>query len=303
MTSLQTCAANCIVPCSTCSTTDPTSCLGCVAGYSFNDITKACDPVTSCTNGCTVCPLGYSLNNGACLECPTANCSSCNVANSTECYTCKPTFYLNSNGTCTTCPSQCKTCLTGDGCQTCATGYTIKENAVATANGYECVKCESPCLTCTNTPNYCTSCVEGYKFFGWKCAQAFRFTFAFSFSVTLEQFYLNYMVLLAQLAGGIGSTDSNAITFDNIVEGSVNLDGSAAPTGAPGSSEAANQLSSLSSLVSSGSLAGMVVGSSSIVVAEGTVGSVTTNNGSDTPVLAIVLGVCIPVTVISNLFH
>ena len=42
ITSEQTCGQNCILPCATCGSSNPESCLSCIAGYSFNDITKAC---------------------------------------------------------------------------------------------------------------------------------------------------------------------------------------------------------------------------------------------------------------------
>lgn len=69
MTSEQSCAPSCILPCATCSSSDPTSCLSCIAGYSFNDVTGTCDEVITCEGGCIVCPMGYSTNQGICLAC------------------------------------------------------------------------------------------------------------------------------------------------------------------------------------------------------------------------------------------
>lgn len=236
MTSEQTCAEACTLPCATCSTTNPESCLSCIAGYSFNDVTKSCNEVTECVGGCIACPMGYSLKDGACLRCNTQNCQSCNPNNLGECFSCKPTFFLNNQGVCESCPQQCRTCFSGSACLTCAEGYTKKENGVATSNGYECVKCNAPCATCRNTPDYCTSCVEGFDFFGWKCAQKFRFSFKLTLTVSLSVFESNYIVLIESFAGALRVADTNAITFTSITEGSVNLDGSAAPTGTPGSS-------------------------------------------------------------------
>lgn len=245
--------------------------------------------------------MGYSLKNGACLACNTQKCQACNVDNLNECYSCKPASYLSDSGACESCPVQCKTCLSATGCLTCAKGYTSKENAVQTAGGMECVKCNSPCLTCANTPDYCTSCVEGFEFFGWKCAQKFRFTFVITLTVDLATFEANYVTLIEIFAAALGVTDTNAITINLIAEGSVNLDGSAAPSAAAGSSQAASQFASLSNLINSGNVAGMSVGASSLIVQDGAVGSLPEE--SKVNVLAIVLGICIPIGVLSNLFH
>jgi hypothetical protein len=151
----------------------------------------------------------------------------------------------------------------------------MKENAVATAGGFECVKCNSPCATCINTPDYCTSCLPGFEFSGWKCAQTFRFSFGLTLTVTLAVFEANYLSLIEVFAAALKVQDSNAITINSIREGSVLFDGSAAPTGAQGSSQAGDQLKSLSSLVNSGNIAGMVVGASTITVENGAVGTAT----------------------------
>lgn len=274
MTSQQTCALNCILPCATCSVTDAEKCESCIAGYSFDDVTQTCVEVRTCAEGCIVCPMGYSLSEGLCLPCTKENCQSCNAADLGLCFSCKPGFFLNAAGTCDPCPAQCRTCLTGNGCTLCSKGFTVKENAVPTSDGMDCVKCNAPCKTCMNTPDYCTSCVDGFDFFGWKCAQKFRFTFGVVLTVSLSVFEANYMVMIEAFAAALQVADSNAITITSITGGSVDLNGNAAPTGAPGSSEAGNQLASLTALVKSGNIAGMTVGSSTIIVEEGTVAAV-----------------------------
>jgi hypothetical protein len=117
-------------------------------------------------------------------------------------------------------------------------------------------------------------------------------------TVSLSVFETNYMIMIEAFAAALQVADSNAITIAKITGGSVDLDGSAAPTGAPGSSEAGNQLASLSALVKSGNIAGMTIGASTIIVEEGTVAVV--EEGSKTNVLAIVLGICIPIGVLSK---
>ena len=74
------------------------------------------------------------------------------------------------------------------------------------------------------------------------------------------------MVMIEAFAAALMVSDSNAITITSITEGSVILGGSAAPTGAPGSSQATQQLASLTALVKSGNVAGMTVGASDIIV-------------------------------------
>jgi hypothetical protein len=107
------------------------------------------------------------------------------------------------------------------------------------------------------------------------------------------------MVMIEAFAAALGVADSNAITITSITEGSVDLDGNAAPTGAPGSSEAGSQLVGLTALIKSGNIAGMDVGSSTIIVEDGTVAEIPVEEEKSN-VLAIVLGICIPIAVLSN---
>lgn len=235
MTSAQTCSQNCQLPCSTCSTVNPAKCTNCIAGYSYNDVSNTCNQILTCSGGCSVCPLGYSLNQGQCVSCTTSQCQTCNPTNPDQCYSCLPGFYLNSNSQCTACPSSCATCLTGNGCLTCASGYTTLANAPITPGGYQCIACDSPCATCINTPDYCTSCVDGYQFFGWKCAQSFYFGFSLTLLTTLSTFNQNYYSFILALTGAIKASSPNTITILSVAEGSVVVEGGAAPSGGSGS--------------------------------------------------------------------
>ena len=262
MTSELTCAPSCTLPCSTCSASDPTKCTGCIAGYKFDDVAQACVEYISCAGPCKVCPMGYSLKAGTCLTCSTPKCMSCNVDNLTECFGCRPTYFLGDAGTCETCPAQCRTCLSATACKTCAAGYTRGAKAISVGGGYQCVQCSSSCLTCLGGPRFCTSCASGFRFFGWKCGRRFRFNFRFKFMVKLSFFNRNYFSLIRLITRAIRGTDTNAVTIGKCTSGSVDLEGSAAPTGAEGSSEAADQLKGLSDLIAGGSIAGMPVGES-----------------------------------------
>ena len=114
--------------------------------------------------------------------------------------------------------------------------------------------------------------------------------------VKLVLFNRNFFSLIKLFTIAIKGSDNNAITCDKITEGSVDLVGSAAPTGAEGSSEAAEQLKGLDDLLKSGGFAGMTVGEASITTLEGSV--VALPQSSQT--LAIILGICIPIGVLSN---
>lgn len=243
--------------------------------------------------------MGYSIKEAACVACSTSNCQSCNVDNLAECFSCKPTYYLNDAGSCASCPAQCRTCLSDTGCLTCAAGYTKKKNGLLSFGGAQCVKCNAPCATCAFTPNNCRSCVSGFKFFGWKCGQRFRFAFKIKLLVKLVFFNRNFFSLI-KLFARVMKGSNNAITCDKITEGSVDLEGSAAPSGAEGSTEAADQLQALNDLIRSGDIAGMSVGEASITLPEGGVGTVSSATQSQT--LGLILGICIPIGVLRNYF-
>lgn len=81
-----------------------------------------------------------------------------------------------SSGTCTACPSQCKTCYDSSSCQLCAPGYvkqilsmdsTGVQNAVL---GDSCIACSSNCRTCAVYPDLCISCPDGFRLFSSRCA-------------------------------------------------------------------------------------------------------------------------------------
>lgn len=89
--------------------------------------------------------------------------------------------------------------------------------------------------------------------------------------VKLSFFNRGYFSIIRLFGAIFGNT--NSITVNSIKEGSVDLDGSAAPNGDPGSTQAAQEMKALNDLIGSGNLAGMPVGEASLTVAEGTVGT------------------------------
>ena len=163
-----------------------------------------------------------------------------------QCLSCAPGFFLNPiSNSCQPCLSSCSTCINGDGCLTCAGGYTSLQNVNIGVNGYQCVACTYPCITCTNTPNYCTSCASGYTFTGWKCTQSFSFIFTLTLNTNQTVFNKNYYSLVTNLASSIGSSNPNLITIIGITFGSVIIDGGVAPTAISGTLAANQQYSSL----------------------------------------------------------
>ncbi len=101
MTGEQTCAPNCAIPCATCTTSDPTKCTSCVAGYTYDNVNGVCNGDLTCGGStCVVCPRGYSLKAGVCIKCTSSNCFTCSPDAPSACLGCRPTYFLNDAGTC-----------------------------------------------------------------------------------------------------------------------------------------------------------------------------------------------------------
>lgn len=148
------------------------------------------------------------------MKCTSSNCQSCDPDDLSVCYSAIFGYYISETGVSEACPSQCKTCTSSLGCVTCAKGYTKNRNALSKAGGVECVKCESPCVTCSGSPNKCKSCIDGFGFFGWKCARRFRFVFKIKLMVKLSVFNRGYFSVLLVFGNLFGNV--NAITINSI---------------------------------------------------------------------------------------
>ena len=133
-----TCLPNCISPCATCSANNNAACTSCLAGYTFNPSSSACNPVTTCTGGCTVCPLNYILNNQQCVQCGNTKCARCSQNSLNSCTACYDGSYLN-QGQCVACPTGCTTCSNSQNCISCASGYTAQVQSIKTQT--LCVAC------------------------------------------------------------------------------------------------------------------------------------------------------------------
>ena len=62
LTQSLTCSPNCLAPCATCLPGNPSVCGSCVAGYALYG--NYCSPITSCNGACSLCPMGYTLEQG-----------------------------------------------------------------------------------------------------------------------------------------------------------------------------------------------------------------------------------------------
>jgi hypothetical protein len=111
----------------------------------------------------------------------------------------------------------------------------------------------------------------------------------------LATFYSNYQGFLNALVG------SNAyfkeVTLTSIVSGSVNVTGTVSTSYPSGSNAAGTQFYTLQDVLKASTIAGMPI-SSSYVAPNG--GSVPPNTNPSTNNLALILGICIPLAVISK---
>ena len=259
----------------------------------------SCTPQPTCAGACSVCPIGYLLQNGQCAACQTSNCQLCS-ANLTQCVSSSPGYYLSAtSNVCNPCPTQCSTCIRSDTCLNCASGYTSLATMLVNSQigGVQCLACTFPCVTCEGTQDYCTSCAPGYQFSGWKCTQIFNFKFAITLSASMVTFNTNYFSFIQALSSAIGTSDSSIVSIAAITFGSVIINGGLAPTTSSGTIESNLQYSDFQSALSQNSnIAGMSITSSSIEVEGGSI-------NYDKVDLGLILGICIPVGVLSNFIN
>ena len=96
-----------------------------MAGYTFNEITFSCSPVTACRNNiCDVCPFKFTLKGNECITCK-EGCARCSTEDSKICTSCFDGTYLQ-NSACEDCPDGCETCSSAVNCLTCSSGYTAE---------------------------------------------------------------------------------------------------------------------------------------------------------------------------------
>ncbi|ELP94680.1 protein serine/threonine kinase, putative [Entamoeba invadens IP1] len=133
-------------------------CVKCSETYSNCDI---CD-----LNNCQQCSSNYNLFNGSCIEnlCAEKDQNGLCIADdenclpkmflNNRCIQCKPNFYPNSYGKCSSSIENC-THPSVYGCLRCSSGYFQDDN-------FQCQKCDETCQTCDKKSSKCVTCHSGY---------------------------------------------------------------------------------------------------------------------------------------------
>jgi len=265
----------CVYPCSSCSPSDPTVCLSCVAGYTYNASSlQNCVANLTCTNNnnCVFCPYTYSLsasnNQQTCVSCAAgSNCARCLPNTPSVCTSCQWGYYLTNQQVCAACPDACGSCITASICITCAWGYVANMPATTLTNSVlsprltdqvapsmvnpqpvGCTACSSPCMSCMISPTTCLSCVTNYTLYGTTCISNFQFTANVVLQATAGVFTSNYYQFLLAVATAIAQ-QTNTILIQSIVYSSSDITMAIATNFAPGSTQAQNQQSNLNSVL------------------------------------------------------
>ena len=242
LSSSHTCQLDCVVPCSTCSDSNPTECLACVVGFKLNTQANTnCEADIDCnSNGtCSTCPLGYSMklaqSFSTCEKCG-SNCARCNPNAVDACFSCFEGLFLN--GTlCSECPSTCAKCSSATVCFECASGFIPQQAAaqqtssLSSTSGLSstggspvtCIACTAPCASCVNAPTTCLSCNSGFQLSGNNCLNTSVVNVSVTFNPTNNNydFFNNaYNTILAGMATA-ANVAQNAIIVKSIIYNSV----------------------------------------------------------------------------------
>ena len=138
--------------------------------------------------------------------------------------------------------------------------------------------------------------MNGFVLSGWQCISVFRFVFFVSLDTTLPVFYDNYYQFLLDLVDPLETTNVEPVSINSIVPSSVNINGTISTVQQSGSNQVGNEYYGIENVLSGSSVAGMPVISYTLTSQGGDI----PDQGSGVNVLAIVLGICIPVGIISN---
>jgi hypothetical protein len=224
-----TCSQACSFPCATCSTGGPTICTSCFAGYTYNSASFSCAAQLAFSNTSLtgICPLGYMLSSGQCIQC-LGNCGAC--VNATNiCTGCKIGSYLNpANNLCLLCPIGCLACTLSVSCQLCSPGYFLPSTTINSPQ--VCQACQLPCLTCYAFANQCTSCQSGYTMNGWSCVTSYNLVVGAVLNTNFTAFFApgannsssNYIIYLTQLQTASKSPSLNNVSVSSLTSGSIN---------------------------------------------------------------------------------
>ncbi len=103
--------------------------------------------------------------------------------------------------------------------------------------------------------------MNGYTYNGWKCVQNNRIMFRVNFGCTLGIFHFNIYRFIWAILFTINRKDVEIVTFDRIVEGSVDVDASVDPSADTGSGSYNTDLNALNIALAKNQMAGMPINS------------------------------------------
>lgn len=264
---------------------------------------------------CAYCPFSFvlSYNNSAtmmnqtCISCG-LGCIRCLPTSASTCTSCASGYYLQS-GACTSCGVGCENCLGPNTCDTCRDGYVPIAPAITLGNGvtgpvlypFICAACVTPCATCVGSVYTCITCVTNFYSSGANCISNFnvRASAVLSSATTPANFNDQLSSFLQSIANSAG-VSINAITILSINYGSITIDFVVSTSAEPGSTAAVNLQNSVTNTLSSGSVGGLSVTSSSV---SNSVGS-STNNGESglSRTTIIILATVIPIGTLCTFF-
>lgn len=289
------CVLQCELPCVTCLDNNPTLCTACQTGSYRSGYSCILNTTCNNDNTCTYCGqgLGFFLvplsgAGGYCSACPNiSNCLQCNENNAYYCSVCRNAHYLETNGTCSSCHSNCTLCVSNVTCTACSAGWTIS----SLLSDGQCLACDVSCMTCYGQPNLCTACNAGYIMKGTNCRNStyiyFRFVLTISITVALgdiDNIIIGIYLLLLPTMSGASSYDTSFIDIDELTSGSTVLTGSATPPTTTTTLQDASV--SLSSGLASGLPGTSYVVSSSDVSIQSASGSELTESGMGIGIIA-----------------
>lgn len=109
-------------------------------------------------------------------------------------------------------------------CTSCINGYTLPSGISAGM----CIACMAPCLTCLNTPTYCTSCRSGFTKQGWKCKNKLNVGFKLVIGAPSVEHVLGIIDnLVAALLASMGQNANNVdlIAFTSMTRRTIVTNG------------------------------------------------------------------------------
>ena len=186
-------------------------------------------------------------------------------------------------------------------CNECSFGYTLIQFAgispVLDDNILlaDCLACESPCLSCYSSKTFCLSCTDGYYLNATKCISSFNYeiTITFSANTTAQTFNLQINQLIADLA--TAANDSyKSVTILNIAYGSIIVKAIVSSSFLSASTLAATQQNNISSLLQNGTVGGMSIATSTLLINGASTSSNSDTYGTISTRDIIILSVLIP---------